>query len=101
MTIIWGEPVRAVQPSRAQRLGIWLAIIVIFVGGAFLPGCDGEAAQVTAKNEEDAYERYLATMFIAIRSFPAANTPIRASTLEAKVTACQQLPDRKWKCEAQ
>lgn len=100
---IWGDSKRRARPSIRERLMLWVIVVGVGAALSFVAGCDGEAAQVTAYAEGEAHQRHVETLFQAgeIRRFPPTPTPIRASTLDAKVTACQQLPNRKWECDAQ
>lgn len=72
---------------------VWL--ICLIVASAFL-GCDGQAAENTAKAELDAHQQYLDTWV----RFHSTTTPIRASDLGMVATACHQLQDRTWECYA-
>lgn len=56
---IMGEPKRAERPSMIERLTIWLIVIGVGVGLGFVQGCDGQAAEITAKAEEAAHEKKL------------------------------------------
>jgi hypothetical protein len=78
-------------------LVIWMICLLIVSG--FL-GCDGQAAENTARAEQDAYEQYMDVQVAA--RYRATRAPIKASTLEASITVCQQYTEvnRKWICYA-
>lgn len=86
------------KPTRAQKLTLWLIVIIVCVGMG-LPGCDGEAAEITAHAEQEAHQRHVEAHLGWVKYYPTV-TPIRASDLEASITVCHRLQDRLWECHA-
>lgn len=91
------------RTTQAEGWGAVALLVSLIVAAALLGACDGEAAQITSYAEQEAHQRHVDTLLLAgaVRRFPPTEAPIRASTLEVTVTACQQLPNRKWECDAQ